>query len=60
MQSNKKHLLTAENINHWQLESEDPVSCKDAPNDQRVGPKLDQKNAPGKNVDSGTALITSK
>lgn len=43
MQSNKKHLLTAENINHWQLESEDPVSCKDAPNDQRVGPKLDQK-----------------
>lgn len=43
MQSNKKHLMTAENINHWQLESEDPVSCEDAPNDQRVGPKLDQK-----------------
>lgn len=43
MQSNKKHLLTTENINHWQLESEDPVSCKDAPNDQRVGPNLDQK-----------------
>lgn len=43
MQSNKKHLLTTENINPWQLESEDPVSCKDAPNDQRVGPKLDQE-----------------